>query len=121
MAYEPTNWKTGDIVTAERLNKIEQFLANLEVGGVTKVTTHTETDGDTIMTVCDMTASEMLDAYNSGVLLIVETDEENGEDYIYLVYKVIYSSSASAYQFRISEGTFRATGDSSYPDLGGSN
>lgn len=33
MAYEPTNWKTGDIVTAERLNKIEQFLANLEMGG----------------------------------------------------------------------------------------
>lgn len=28
MAYEPTNWKTGDIVTAERLNKMEGGIAS---------------------------------------------------------------------------------------------
>ena len=28
MSYEPTNWKTGDIITAEKLNKIETELAS---------------------------------------------------------------------------------------------
>lgn len=28
MAYEPTNWKTGDVITAEKLNKIETELAS---------------------------------------------------------------------------------------------
>lgn len=28
MAYEPTNWKTGDIVTSAKLNKIENALVN---------------------------------------------------------------------------------------------
>lgn len=28
MAYEPTNWKTGDVVTSAKLNKIEQGIAS---------------------------------------------------------------------------------------------
>ena len=28
MAYEPTVWQCGDVITAEKLNKIEQALAN---------------------------------------------------------------------------------------------
>lgn len=28
MAYEPTEWKNGDIITAEKLNKIENGIAN---------------------------------------------------------------------------------------------
>ena len=27
MAYEPTNWKTGDVVTSAKLNKLEQGVA----------------------------------------------------------------------------------------------
>lgn len=27
MAYEPTNWKTGDVVTSAKLNKLEQAVA----------------------------------------------------------------------------------------------
>ena len=28
MAYEPTNWQAGDIVTSAKLNKLEQGVAN---------------------------------------------------------------------------------------------
>ena len=28
MSYEPTNWKSGDIVTSAKLNKLEQGVAN---------------------------------------------------------------------------------------------
>lgn len=34
MAYEPTVWKTGDIVTSEKLNKIENQLAQLVNAGI---------------------------------------------------------------------------------------
>lgn len=32
MAYTPTEWKDGDIITAERLNKLEQDVQNEQVG-----------------------------------------------------------------------------------------
>lgn len=32
MAYTPTEWKDGDIITAERLNKLEQGVLNEQVG-----------------------------------------------------------------------------------------
>ena len=33
MAYQPTNWQCGDTITAEKLNKLEQGVANAG-GGV---------------------------------------------------------------------------------------
>ena len=32
MAYEPTNWKNGDVITAEKLNKIENAVEDLSIG-----------------------------------------------------------------------------------------
>lgn len=32
MAYEPTTWNKGDVVTAEKMNKLEQGVANEQVG-----------------------------------------------------------------------------------------
>ena len=32
MAYEPTVWKDGDVITAEKLNKLEQGVKNEQVG-----------------------------------------------------------------------------------------
>lgn len=33
MSYEPTEWKTGDVVTAAKLNKLEDGVANAGGGG----------------------------------------------------------------------------------------
>lgn len=33
MSYEPTNWKTGDVVTSAKLNKLENGVANASGGG----------------------------------------------------------------------------------------
>ena len=30
MAYEPTEWKSGDVITADKLNKIEAELDDLD-------------------------------------------------------------------------------------------
>lgn len=32
MAYEPTTWKEGDVITAEKMNKLEQGVKNQQVG-----------------------------------------------------------------------------------------
>lgn len=32
MAYEPTVWKDGDVITAEKMNKLEQGVKNEQVG-----------------------------------------------------------------------------------------
>ena len=32
MAYTPTTWNTGDLITAEKLNKLEQGVQNEQVG-----------------------------------------------------------------------------------------
>lgn len=32
MAYTPTEWNTGDLITAEKLNKLEQGVQNEQVG-----------------------------------------------------------------------------------------
>ena len=34
MAYNPTNWKSGDVVTSAKLNKLEQGVADAGGGGV---------------------------------------------------------------------------------------
>lgn len=37
--YTPTVWRTGDVITAEKLNKIEEGIANAEAGGESDLTT----------------------------------------------------------------------------------
>lgn len=32
MAYTPTTWKDGDVITAEKMNKLEQAVQNEQVG-----------------------------------------------------------------------------------------
>lgn len=32
MAYEPTTWNDGDVITAEKMNKLEQGVKNEQVG-----------------------------------------------------------------------------------------
>lgn len=55
MSYTPTQWATGDIITAEKLNKLENGVANAGGGGVLIV--HVDENG-----VLDKTWKEIHDA-----------------------------------------------------------
>lgn len=68
MPYTPTNWQTGDIVTSEKLNKIENELASPSPvsGGVV---CHVTFDGTNTRT--DMTAQQLVDAYEAGKYIVV--------------------------------------------------
>ena len=70
MSYNKTNWQTGDIVTAEKLNKIEDGIENVSGGGggllveteyVTDVGEYNDNGFKTIMD-----ADDIYDAYKAG-------------------------------------------------------
>ena len=74
MSYTPTNWETGDTITAEKLNKLEQGVANAGGSAGGGVLVVHDVDGT-----LDKTWQEILDA----PLAIVK---DVGEDYAFLMY-----------------------------------
>lgn len=67
MAYEPTSWSTGDIVTAEKLNKLENGIASS--GGEIFIV-NTLLDEETGGMILDKTWQEIKDAFDSGKLIL---------------------------------------------------
>ena len=79
MAYTPTEWQTGDIVTAEKLNKIEggieECSSNIpSVSGLVEGSMDTETDIATI----NKSFNDLVAITQAGVVpfLIVSTEQE---------------------------------------------
>ena len=61
MNYEPTVWKTGDVVTSGKLNKLENAVAN--GGGILVINSQNNT--------LDKTYQEIEDAFTNKMLCIV--------------------------------------------------
>lgn len=68
MSYTPTEWKTGDIITAEKLNNIEQGIVD---AGVLVVTFSTP---DPSTTTASKTYEEIVSALESGKAVIGVTE-----------------------------------------------
>lgn len=62
MSYEPTNWKNGDIITADKLNHIEDGIA----GGVLMVSGFSYDNEENIVGTADKTWQEIHDALAAG-------------------------------------------------------
>lgn len=71
MAYEKTNWATGDVITAEKLNKIEEGIENVSGGSgggvMTALITVESPEGGT----CDKSYDVILAEITSGKPVIV--------------------------------------------------
>lgn len=76
MSYTPTEWKTGDIVTSTKLNKLEQGVAN--AGPLMVNVTVTDNGDDTYTYTCDKTAGEMLTAASNGIVVLHTATDEGG-------------------------------------------
>lgn len=75
MAYEPTNWKTGDVVTSAKLNKLEQGVA----AGSGVLVVHSTYDESTQTEHLDKTWQEIYDASHNGSLVVSTAEEADGE------------------------------------------
>lgn len=77
MSYTPTNWQTGDTVTAEKLNKMEQ---GIELANDPFVITCTPTAAD-YSGVMDVTFEEIKAAADAGKKIIFKIQTGNGNFY----------------------------------------
>ena len=98
MAYEPTNWKTGDVVTSAKLNKLEQGVA--AGSGVPVVhETYDESAGTYTL---DKTWQEIYDGIGAGVgYFIFVASADAGVDvehrHLYYFSDAYYEPTDSAY------------------------
>lgn len=106
MSYEPTNWKTGDVVTSEKLNKLEEGVAEASSGGsaggayVVEVRKIFNEDDDDYEYKCAGKYSELLAAHDAGKLIICKLIdvEKSTTSYINLTARTPWPSGGSAYE-----------------------
>lgn len=114
MAYEPTIWETGDIITAFKLNKIEHALSSFSATvDHPIVVLHADAEG-----VLDHTAQEIMELIDDGKILYVDTSlvdfiTEN-EQPISLVAYVDYDEEATSGAFNLRTRDFAGIPVSSY-------
>jgi len=72
MAYNKTNWKTGDVISAEKLNNIEDGIA----GASGMLVVNSTTDENTLITSLDKTWQEIYDAMLTGGAIVNEKNKD---------------------------------------------
>ena len=80
MSYTPTEWKTGDIVTADKLNKLENGVASAGGGG--SLVCEYDPDNNYAL---NYTYQQIADAAASGKIVVIAYPEESFANYAYLV------------------------------------
>lgn len=81
MQYNKTNWKNGDIITQQKMNKIEQGIAHRDV-----IFIHYLDDEDRY----DMTYEEMLDYIENDTLLILVKNTGTSFHFSFYYYCYMY-------------------------------
>lgn len=127
MAYEPTNWKTGDVVTSAKLNKLEQGVA----AGSGVLVVHSTYDESTQTVTLDKTWQEIYDASHNGSLVVSTYEGEHGETVFesYMTgidnvrgYHVFFLScyyDAATSEMKYERMSFIASGPDAYPATSG--
>lgn len=77
MIYEPTNWQTGDVVSSERLNKLESGLANEADFEVQLVPYSGDSEHPDALRF-NKTAGEIFDAIEAGKRVIYTLHKDDG-------------------------------------------
>ena len=83
MSYEKHTWETGETITAEKLNNLENGVASFS-GGIMIINAVAAKNGSSYIVTADKTYEDVMAAYNEGKMIIVrgKVDFEGiGEDY----------------------------------------
>lgn len=78
MAYTPTEWKTGDVVTAAKLNNMENGIASAGGGGGSAMIL-TANFSEEHPQLLGATAKEIYDAFTSGTNVIIQLYDYDDE------------------------------------------
>lgn len=122
MSYEPTTWKSGDIVTSAKLNKLEQGVAN--AGGCLVVNVNVEGDPQSGATyTLDKTWQEIYDTVTSGTPVFLFLTSVENYAYTFAVEGVTYDGIAhysvtSGFE-SLFEGNFSTNSATDYPSCNG--
>ena len=122
MSYTPTEWKSGDVITSEKLNNLEQGVADASGGGGAALVNVGVTYSDEQYTL-QKTLQELLDYFDAGKLPYIIYDPSVGEmpnAFILCVITIIgtdYSGSGTiaGYYITVGDLTFYCTSLSDYP------
>ena len=100
MAYEKTTWQTGDIVTAQKLNNIENGIFDSNVIFLSEDSNH----------VLDKTWQEINDALALGkIIMLVDEEHLSG-------FRFLFSEEASGYYWLLSLSMqYKADSPDDYP------
>ena len=114
MAYTPTQWETGDTITAEKLNKIESGIEGAtNDGGVLLI--NVVHDEDTGITTLDKTWKEIHDAFIQGLSCITYLEDGGGTWYNSII-NVVYDGS----NYSVTEGVinleYTTDNENGYPN-----
>lgn len=105
MPYTPTNWRTGDIVSSEKLNNIESGLANIG-------TAWFEVQRSSLQPyTLNKTAQEICDAVARGSRVRYRLDTGGGGDVSHYLMIVAPLSSTSGYAIEFQFGYFGSSTD----------
>ena len=91
MAYEPTDWKTGDVVTSTKLNKIEQGIADGVM--IVQVNFDAQTEEYSLAT----KAGDIYNAWMSGAAVTVDGAAMNNSGFARIT--AVYSDDDYDYVF----------------------
>ena len=79
MSYTPTDWKNGDIITAEKLNNMETGIVGSGEGNSLIITVSglADRDNPTTTPVVNKTPDEVYDAISSGKSILIRTEQNS--------------------------------------------
>ena len=102
MSYEPTVWVTGDVVTATKMNKIEQGISENSGDGSTGLIVNMEEDNGAY--ILDERFSTIADCIESGGMVYIhgtQTAEESTEIDFYAPVLTLLDSESGIYAIEI--------------------
>lgn len=109
MSYTPTEWKTGDIVSSQRLNKLEEGVRDAyEVMFI----------NDTNNTL-DKTWQEIHDAMAQGKVCVFKKDLSESVGAIVTLVVTSVSNSGGTYTVKVGQDNYITSSATEYPKTGG--
>ena len=98
MAYEKHTWETGETITAEKLNNLEDGIGDSSIF-IVNISAHGS--GGSYTVTADKTYTELKAAYDAGKIIVGNIDDDQGgapDDY-HIRYQALASTSGINYGF----------------------